>query len=313
MIRKIGKTSLVLALVGVLAVLACMSCGGDDEVVGEEGETYDAVVCFRVNAAGTAFENIGSSKGGSVTYTATPQRGAGAFETVSGRKVFNTKGTKDGQWKFHWFEGFWDRYINVGYVDLGANTGDLLASLNNWSIETVFALPADHPDAIVDQFVWSFVDAAPLTNNQTGQMVAFGWREMYTRVVSPAAELNAGFTDDPWGAGTAYRAIPIGAWAHLVVTKTAGGMITSYINGTQMNQNTIDFPTTYTAGSFKVNALGKDPYMDIPAPAGDVAFGMDLANTKYFHFAIDNKAWSASEVTTRYMNSPVGKGQLVAW
>jgi hypothetical protein len=313
MIRKIGKTSLVLALVGALAVLACMSCGGDDDVVvGGGSDTYDAVVCFRVNAAGTAFENIGSSKDGSVKYAATPQRSGGAFESNGQHKVYNTKGTQEGEYWVPWMEhnpAFkWKRYINVGIVDLGANTGDLLASLNNWTVETIFALPSDHPLDLVDQFVWSFVDAAPVNTT----MIASNWREMYLRVWKPAPDQwDVGGLD--WVTAEPYRPMALGQWAHLVVTKTSGGAITTYINGAQVSGGTISFPT-FAAGELKVNSLGKTPHMDTPLPDdADNCFGMDLANTKYFHFAIDNKAWSASEVTTRYNNSHVGKGYLVSW
>jgi len=115
MAKKMLKHSLILAMVGVLTVLACMSCG-EDEILSEESGTYDALVCFRVNAAGDGFENIGTGTG----YTAEAVNGS--FEEKNGRKVYNTGGTADGTYTIPWFQtNTWTRYVGMGYVDLGGS------------------------------------------------------------------------------------------------------------------------------------------------------------------------------------------------
>lgn len=311
MAKKMWKNSLF-AMLGILALLVGMSCGDDDEVVTSKDIT--PLVCFKVNDAGTGFVNTGTS--GS-TYAATNV--GGSFGTsAGGQKVFNTGGTVEGYWICPWFNDLhWDRYINVGYVDLGAATGDLIASLDNWTVECIFALPSDCAVDIVDRFIWSFVDGDAVTDDLLG----FNWREMYVRSWQGASlpegnqgriQWDSGFATDGWGAAESYRPLAVGTYAHLVVTKKADGTISNYINGALVNENNKP-AQSFAAGDFTFNTLGNCPHVTTPAPTETETFGADMAKTKYYQFAIDDKAWSASEVTARYRNSYVAKGFLGAY
>ena len=262
-------------------------------------EEIGTPVAYRVNTAGDAFVNLGTGTG----YN--PAAEGGGFGTSGGLNVFDTKGTQDGQWKYHWFDGWWDRYLNVGYVDLGAKAGDLIAG-SNWTVETIFAMPSNHPDALIDQYLWSFVKDSPVN------IVGFCWREMYVR-----ARLNdAGtdFTAFDWESGIPYRNVPFGKWTHIVVTKTPEH-VTTYLNGTQLYKVPATNFASYSAGELTLNYFGKSPYYDQNSPpaAGDVFFGMYLARTGLYHFAIDDNAWNEDKVTMRYTNGPVGNETLTSW
>jgi len=298
-------------MVSVLAVLVCMSCGGDDdEVLAQEGN-YDTPVCFRVNTAGNGFVNIGTGTG----YTATVSDGA--FAEVSGRKVYNTGGTADGTYLIPWAQTIppWTRYVGMGYVDLGAKTGELLKG-DNWSIEIVFALHALHQADVSDQYICSFNTNTPFPDS----FIGLCYREQQVRVRNGTAFNTGGSTDfvdftslTSWDAALTMHSTAKGQWAHYVVTKAADGTVSLYINGSEIYSiKRTDYPA-FDDVTFAENYLGKTPYHNGGEDGANDVYGFDLPNTKFYHFAIDDKAWSADEVDKRFLNSPVGKGQLVSW
>jgi len=277
-------------------------------------EIISTPLAYRVNAAGTAFANAGNGSG----YTAT-ENGKGSFVTSGGLKVYDTVGKQEGRWKYDWFNGWWDRYIDVGYINLGAQAGKLIAESSDFSIETIFALPADNPDAVVDQVIWSFADTTTVTND----LFSLGWREVYLRIWSetysggPAHaphEIHGALNKDgaSWDNTREDAHKPYGKWVHTVVTKS-GGTLTMYIDGVQIWTRTITNWPAYTATNFTDNYLGKNPHPGADAAAEAEAFGGDLARTGYYHFAIDNKAWNAAKVDLRYNKGPVGSGVLTTW
>jgi hypothetical protein len=215
------------------------------------------------------------------------------------------------RWEIPWWAGnYWDVYEGIGHVNLGGKSGDLIATSSNWTVEVIFAMPFEHPFDYVDQFVWGFTKSIPHPHEN---MLAFNWREMYMRIRKSDAGSDYGFASDSWGSGIPYRELPKAKWAHLVVTKDSTGKITSYINGTKMYDNTVPSFPTFEEGQLDLNTFGRSFYIDpynIPASG---AVGNDLERTGLYHFAIDNTAWDASKVTTRYTNSAVGKNKLTAW
>ena len=337
MIRKIGKKTSAALIAGILAgmaaLMALISCG-DDEVLALDPDTYDTVVAFRVNRTGDGFRNIGT---GGNAYTATAV--GGSFTTSAGRRVFDTGGTEDGTWNIPWSAGnSWKRFIDIGYVNLGEAVGDLLATSAEWTVEAIFAFPGDYPMDIVDQYVWSFNNETPFP----ASMIGFNPRHMFVRLNKPQGNLNPGHKTNPdsldaataqrdgrngdpnndfynakyyepsWGGlNDTYRSQFPGYWTHVVVTKS-GDTITIYKDGQKTGSDTLDAFPTYEAGTFVENYLGKTPYVD-GGESGTGVYGSNLRQTAYYHFAIDDKAWDADEVDTRFNDSPVGKGQLIVW
>jgi len=319
MLRKI-VTGIV-----ILAVMACIGCKGDDEILALDTDVYDTVVAFRVKNG--AFKNIGT---GGDTYTATVV--GGSYTTSQGRNVYTTGGTENGlTYVVPWFDtATWKRYSDIGYVSLNQATADLLATSAAWSVETIFALPPDSRTDIVDQYVWGAYNYEPDVGF-ANYMIGFCWREIFLRVVDnggPLGDFAALGANDTragdWAASDTVREGGKGAWKHVVVTKTASGTVTIYVDGIQTGSGVLGFEGTtqthssfpvFTAGSFTRFWLGKCPYPigGAQTPNGEGTYGDDLVNTAYYHFAIDDKAWSASEVTKRYADSPMGKGQMLIW
>ena len=317
---RIGKNSrvLVAAIIGIFAVLVCMSC--EDKILtagrSTEAGSYDAVVCFIVNDARTGFVNVGTGTG----YTATAN--GGTFTTSSGRNVYSTGGTDTGgTWVIPWFSpNTWPKYTGQGHVQLNQATADLIASSEEWTVETIFALPSDHRADIVDQYVWGFYGEED-SNGFPTTILGLCWREVFMRII-PGYD-DVAMPSGGWGGTRAIAGAAVGAWAHVVVTKTSGGTITIYVNGDEfINNQTIDYPSSYTTGGFPRAWLGKTPYPiggameggepPVALPA-EGTYGDDLVNTGYYQFAIDDKAWDAAEVKKRYGESPMGKGQMYVW
>jgi hypothetical protein len=313
MIQKLCKKNLFLAVIIGLAVLLYNTCGEAGKILEVLPATYDTIVCFRVNFEGNGFENVGT---GGDEFTAIAVGGR-FTKDASGLYVFDTGGKAEGTWRIPWMNANWIRYVEMGYVELNEKVGELLAASENWTIETIFALPLSHQHDIVDQYIWFFSDSFPFPPNMFG----VSWREMFMRIISPSTGLinvappgkdAAGDPDYFSPLVDNYRQASKGYWTHLVVTKTEDGLVTIYINGEQSGREEVVFPE-FLEGTFVNNFLARTPYPDGGPDGANNVFGYTLYNTGYYHFAIDVKAWDASEVSRRYENSLVGRGTLVFW
>jgi hypothetical protein len=272
-----------------LIPLLFIGCPDDREYLSAPSEVAPPVVSFAVNAAGTAFENVGTDTTG---YTATNQ--GGTFETVNGLNVFNTGGTATGtQSEIPWWTGnFWDNYQNIGYVDLGTNVGDLLISLPSFSIETYVCLPANAQADRVGQYVWAFTDQVSPTN-----AVAFNIREFTFRIKQGGADndedVNVGWDDADPVRGN-------GTWHHIVVVKNAANNTgTIYWDGSERKSG----PSTkamgdFAQGTFTHNTLGGEVY-----PNG--VYDQQLFNTKFHSFSIYDYALNADQVMYNTLSGPL--------
>jgi hypothetical protein len=255
---------------------------------------------YEVNAAGNGFENVAPTDGN--TYT--PQHYLGSFETVNGLKVYNTGGTVDnakgkteggadtpeGQGDLcPWAAGYyWDHYENIGYVDLGAQSGELLRTLGEFSIETYLYLPANAQTDRVGQYVWAFADQVAPAN-----AVWFNYRE-FTFVIKIAEEDTAVGSD--WNNASPKHGK--GAWHHLLVTKNSSTAAV-YLDGEQVLTGASTVLTTaFTAGTLDTNYLGKPCY----APG---VWDQGLFDTKFHSFSIFNKAMTADEAAYLTSSGPL--------
>jgi len=313
MLLKINKKNLFLAVIVTLIILLLNGCGETGKILDVLPNNYDTVICFRVNIEGNGFVNVGT---GGDEYTAA--RVGGRFtKDESGVFVFDTGGQADGTWRIPWFNANWIRYVDMGYVELNDKVGELIAQSGNWTIETIFALPVNHQHDIVDQYIWVFSDFVPFPTNMTG----LSWREMFMRIINPStgiiniappAKDASGDPDYFSPLVDTYRQASKGYWTHLVVTKTEEGTVSIYINGEKSGTETLTYPV-FAEGIFTGNYLGRTPYPDGGPDGANTVFGYTLYNAGYYHFAIDDKAWSDSEALKRYENSLVGRGTLVFW
>jgi hypothetical protein len=261
-----------------LILLLFTGCPDDREYLSESTDLKPPVVSFAVNAEGTAFENVGTN----TAYTAAAQ--GGTFETVNGLKVFNTGGTDAGtDSEIPWWTGnFWDNYQDIGYVDLGADLGDLLISLPSFSIETYVCLPSDAQTDRVGQYVWAFTDHVEPANQ-----VSFNIREFTFRIKQDEEDEDVAVgwdgADGTWGNGT---------WHHIVVVKNAADNTgTIYWDGSERQSG----PSTkamsgFAPGTFTHNTLGGEVY-------ANGVYDQQLFKTKYHSFSIYDYALNADEVT----------------
>jgi hypothetical protein len=300
------------AACGVLLAAALIVLGCDDgsgEKTLEEAAS-DAVVDFRVNSAGNGFTNVGTGADG-FTFTATNQ--GGSFETIGGHKVFNTGGVDAGTtsgipWTGDPPSASWMNYKDIGYVDLGAATGDYLCTLENWSIETYIQMPSDGQVDRIGQFVWGFSDKEAPDN-----AVWFGHRHFQLMIKIAGQEPvdeNLGIYDgtpEATAGGGEWNVISAlhqqGTWHQMVTTKTPT-KVTTYLDGVQIFSAASTKKTTdIEAGTLTKNYLGKSLY-----PEG--VWDQSLFKTKYYKFAIYDTALTANEVQSLYIGGPIGKGQL---
>ncbi|MDR0709721.1 MAG: LamG domain-containing protein, partial [Spirochaetaceae bacterium] len=225
----------------------------------------------------------------------TPSHSGGSFETVGGLQVFNTGGTKSGeQHEIPWWTGnYWDEYTNIGYVDLGAATGDLLCTLESFTIETYFRLPENAQSDRVGQQIWFFADQISPDNSV--------W--MNTREYQFVTHITAQEPVDETVAATWEEADAVrsnGTWHHLVVSK-GGGTATVYQDGEVVASGASTRLTTdFAAGTFTVNQLGAPCY-----PAG--VYDQGLFDTDFYNFAIYDEALNAAQVKDLYQNGPIAK------
>jgi arabinan endo-1,5-alpha-L-arabinosidase len=237
-------------------------------------------VKYVVNSAGNGFENIALPDGN--TYTAIVT--GGSFTAVNGLKVFDTSGTDSGtDITASWDSNTkWDHYTNVGYVDLGAQVGELLRTLENFSIETYVYVPADYQIVSLGNYVWTFADS----DTGPGNAVWFSYRDGDFTIK------KAG-TDESVKNG--YNTIPLGSWHQILVTKNSGTAVI-YVDGSSVKSGTSTTLTTgFAQGTFTRNYLGK------PAYSGDEY----LHNSRFYSFSVYDKAFTSAEVTALYAEGPM--------
>jgi hypothetical protein len=285
--KPIGMNRAIAVLACVLLV-ALAGCSDGDENKKLEEAASDAVVCFRVNSAGTAFENVGT---GGAAYTAT--RNGGSFETVGGLKVFNTGGTETAeQQEIPWWQGnYWKKWDNIGYVDLNGATGDFIGGLQNFTVETYLCLPSNAQADRVGQHVWNFADKEGPNNALWFNIRDFDF--MYKK-----DEVDT-LVSTGWDTANSLRTTD--KWHHVVVVKN-GTKATIYFNGVEIKSGDVS-NTTFEAGTFGYNHLAKPCY-----PEG--VYDQTLFNTKFYSFAIYDKALNVNLVQQLYLDGPIGKGKL---
>jgi hypothetical protein len=329
MLQKICKPAVIsIVVIGIIVVLLNMGCGGGEDVLAIDPNTYDTPVCFRVNSDGTGFRNIGT---GGAEFKAEAKsaedRPGGAFEMVDGRRVFNTMGQREGTWLIPWFApNTWDRYVDIGWVEFCQNTADLIATSDEWTVEIIFALEVSHQADMIDQYVWSFID-----KKFPDRMIGLCWRYLYIRAIDlpglTGGESGLINLPNAWTAASEFRGGALGRFAHVVTTKNIDGILSTYFNGTLVSSQPTQFRPSDTApwvtipypdfqeGAFRAGYFGRTPYNGWEENGDNApnALGNDLPNAALYHFALDGKLWDAGEVEARFMNSVVGRDQLVFW
>lgn len=164
-----------------------------------------------------------------------------------------------------------------GYLDLGSATGNLIASLTDFSISTFLFIDPNTDISGNGNFVWAFStqDACTAT---TGKYIAY-------RVNAQRYEQSAGGWNNELVIVAQGSVAKKGQWSHVCYTQ-AGNTGTLYINGevvrtalAPINPSAIGTPTTF-------NWLGRAPF------DGDSY----LQKTTIADFRIYNRALTANEV-----------------
>ncbi|MDR1325514.1 MAG: LamG domain-containing protein [Treponema sp.] len=286
-----------------LIPLLFIGCPDDREYLSDASEVAPPVVSFAVNAAGDAFESTTPG------YTATVHDGG--FETVNGLKVFNTGGTVNNAnaKKFTddlntvqaaspqgdecpWAKGsiYWDHYENIGYVDLGAASGDLIASLGAFSIELYFCLPANAQSDRVGQYFFGFTDKVAPDNS-----LWLSWGNPSNTVIKKAGqEVRVALNWEQSEANRGER----GQWHHLVFTAN-GTTVKVYLDGAEAMSGAAAWSANYfSAGTLNRNVLGGEVF-------ANGIYDQQLFNTKFHSFSIYDYALNADQVMYNRLTGPL--------
>ncbi len=163
-----------------------------------------------------------------------------------------------------------------GYLDLGSKTGNIIASLTDFTISTYLYIDASTPLDINGNFIWAFANSDDVGANPNGQMFLSAKTTRYA------------ISETDWTGESALengKALTKGSWQHIAYTQS-GNSGTIFLNGVAVETGAITL-TPGDLGPTPFNYIGKSPY------AGDAY----LSNSLYYDFRIYNKALSGTEIS----------------
>ena len=164
-----------------------------------------------------------------------------------------------------------------GYLDMGVNTGQVIQSLNDFSVALyVYVDPSTNVTA-AGNFIWTFANSDNMAGTANGNM-------FFTAITNRYAIAKTNWTTE-----TSVKqgsALTKGSWQHITYTQ-AGTTGTIYLNGAQIKTGTV---STYPSdlGATTSNFIGKSCY------SADAYLTKSMIND----FRLYNRALSASEVVS---------------
>ncbi|MDR1128657.1 MAG: LamG domain-containing protein, partial [Treponema sp.] len=204
-------------------------------------------------------------------FTATPSSGAPWNAQLSGGAAIITEEGKQ----------LVDTGGSNGYVDLGPQTGELLRSLSEFSIEIYVYVPSETSLSGNGHFIWLMSSTTQATQAQGSYM--------FLRASDQAFSI----AKTGWGSGQTTENkgnIEKGWWKHIVVTRAADNTTTLYVNGTRISQSDA---AAMTVDHSDLDALNYC-YFAKPVFSGDNY----LKNVRYYRLNIYNKALSSEEIVS---------------
>lgn len=162
-----------------------------------------------------------------------------------------------------------------GYLDLQSKLGNLVSTLNDFTVSTYMYIDPSLVLSNNGNFVWSFSNSADISASATGCL-------FYSAKASRYAICTTNWrTESAVSVGSASVK---GVWSHVTYTQS-GTTGTVYIDGVQRKTGTISLlPSALGATAF--NYLGKSAY----------ASDQYMLNTMYSDFRIYNAALNANQV-----------------
>lgn len=162
-----------------------------------------------------------------------------------------------------------------GYLDLQSKLGNLVSTLNDFTVSTYLYIDPSLVLSNNGNFVWSFSNSADINASATGCL-------FYSAKASRYAICSTNWRSE--SAVSVGSASVKGVWTHVTYTQS-GTTGTVYIDGVQRKTGTITLlPSALGTTSF--NYLGKSAY----------ASDQYLLNTMYSDFRIYNAALNANQV-----------------
>ena len=163
------------------------------------------------------------------------------------------------------------------YVDMGANTGNLIGSLNDFSISTYIWVNSTNTNLNANgNFICVFANSANTGTDQNGIIFLQAKRSRYA--------ISATFWNAEQFAQTGQDVVK-GQWVHLTYTQ-AGNTGRLYVNGELRNTNTNITLKPSNIGATAFNYIAKPTY------SGDI----NLQNAQLSDFRIYNRAIAQDEI-----------------
>ncbi|MDA3879896.1 MAG: family 43 glycosylhydrolase [Prolixibacteraceae bacterium] len=187
-----------------------------------------------------------------------------------------------------------DMGSNNGFLNMGAKTGELIASLNNFTISALVYIGEDTDLSRNGNFIFTFANSDNLASNPDGGMF---FSAISTRFATSQ-------TDWRREQSISYgRPLSKGEWQHLVYTQQ-GNKGSIFINGAKVKEDNISMSPAQL-GNTNFNYLGKSCY------AGDVYLKNSMiADFRIYNEAIDIALLENVQSTANSMNTVVHKAQL---
>ena len=164
-----------------------------------------------------------------------------------------------------------------GYLDLGSDVGNIIASLSDFSISTYLYINESVDLSPNGNFIWAFANSTNMASDQNGNM--------FLR----ATTMRYAISKIHWSGESTFQYgsdLTKGTWKHVTYTQS-GTTGKIYIDGVSVVTGTITLQPK-DIGATPYNFLGRSPY------TADVY----LKNTQYYDFRIYDKALNATEVAT---------------
>lgn len=163
-----------------------------------------------------------------------------------------------------------------GYLDLGMNTGNLIATLSDFTVSTYVFIDSELNLNNNGNFIWSFSNAENILTSPTGCMFYSAKGSRY------AISLTNYSGEDKVTIGTNAEK---DSWQHILYRQN-GNTGEVYINGVLLKSATVNIKPSQL-GATKFNFIGRASY------AGD----QYLKNSKYSDFRIYDAALSPTQIT----------------
>lgn len=166
-----------------------------------------------------------------------------------------------------------------GYLDLGVSTGELINSLNDFTIATYLYLDPAQTISGNGYFVWAF-STREACSQTSGRYIAY-------RVNQQRYAQSSGGWGNEVVAVSLNKTAEQGRWHHVVLSQS-GSSVTLYMDGVAVKSSNASLKPSDIGSATSFNWLGRAPFN------GDAY----LKGASYSDFRVYNRALSTSELST---------------